>query len=273
MSYNYITKYDSPNYGQIYGPVRLPVDVVTIHWWGSPCGQNPYGIINYLCRANGNSSAHAVIWPGNVACIVNYDRAAWHSGDPTGNQTSIGLELDPNHIEQTIPTAAEFIADLVRKGIVARSYRLVGHRDWPQASTECPGAYHGRLGEIKARADAILAGAPTPKAPAPAGNSSSSDEIDRLADAVYRGEYGNEPERSRRLGAKAAAVQARVNEKYYGIKTPAPSGNSFSSDEIDRLADAVYRGEYGNEPERSRRLGAKAAAVQKRVNEKYYGIK
>lgn len=38
-------------------------------------------------------------------------------------------------------------------------------------------------------------------------------DIDALADAVIRGEYGNGDERKRRLGANYAAVQARVNEK------------------------------------------------------------
>ena len=40
-----------------------------------------------------------------------------------------------------------------------------------------------------------------------------SVDIDPLADAVIRGEYGNGDERKRRLGANYAAVQARVNEK------------------------------------------------------------
>ena len=48
---------------------------------------------------------------------------------------------------------------------------------------------------------------PTPPAPKPSVN------IDALADAVIRGDYGNGEERKRRLGANYAAVQKRVNDK------------------------------------------------------------
>ena len=270
MSYNYLTQYNSPNYGGIYGPLRLPCKTVTIHWWDDPAKRpSPTGVISTLCDPGRGASAHAVIWPGNVACLVDFDRAAWHSGDPTGNQTSIGLELDPCHINETIPTAAEFIADLVRKGVVARDFRLVGHRDWPQASTDCPGRYHSRLGEIAARVEAILGGTSAPStrpAPAPAPSSSNAN-LEALADAVYRGEYGNGDERRRALGDKFDAVQEIVNRKYYGVN----SASSSNSDDLEALADAVYRGEYGNGDER-RRLGKNYDAVQAIVNKKYYGI-
>lgn len=255
MSYNFITKYDSPNYGQIYGPVTLPCRKLTIHHWGDPSGQDPYGIINYLCRANGDSSAHAVVWPGNVACIVNYDRASWHCGNSVGNQTSIGLELDPNHIDATIETAAEYIADLIRQGVLARDFQIYGHRDW--SSTACPGAYYGRLAEIKAKAVACLDGKPLPAKPAP--NNAPEGNVDALADAVIRGDYGNDPERSRRLGPLAERVQERVNQKL-GVSASAPT--------IEQLADDVITGKYGDGDERRRRLGASYDAVQARVNQK-----
>ena len=97
---------------------------------------------------------------------------------------------------------------------------------------------------------------PTPPTPKPSAN------IDALADAVIRGEYGNGDERKRRLGANYTAVQKLVNEKLTGGNPTKPSVN------IDALADAVIRGDYGNGGERKRRLGANYAAVQKRVNEK-----
>ena len=43
--------------------------------------------------------------------------------------------------------------------------------------------------------------------------SSSGPNIDALADAVIRGDYGNGDERRRRLGGLYDAVQARVNQK------------------------------------------------------------
>ena len=38
------------------------------------------------------------------------------------------------------------------------------------------------------------------------------DDVDALARAVIRGDYGNGAERKRRLGSLYDAVQARVNE-------------------------------------------------------------
>lgn len=57
-------------------------------------------------------------------------------------------------------------------------------------------------------------------------------------------------------------MQKRVNEKLTGGNPTKPSVN------IDALADAVIRGDYGNGEERKRRLGGNYAAVQKRVNDK-----
>ena len=255
MSYNFITKYDSPNYGGIYGPLKLPCEIVTIHWWDNPENNpSPQGVISTLCNPSRNASAHAVIWPDNVACLVNYDRAAWHCGNPTGNQTSIGLELDPNHRDATVETAAEYIADLIKKGIVSRNFTIKGHRDW--SSTDCPGAYYSRLGEIKAKALARLDGK-TPPAPEPAPKASDAN-IERLAHDVINGKFGNGDERRRRLGASYDAVQARVNQ-ILKVGSPAPN--------IDQLADDVINGKYGNGDERRRRLGANYDAVQARVNQ------
>ena len=44
------------------------------------------------------------------------------------------------------------------------------------------------------------------------GGSSGGANIDALARAVIRGDYGNGEERKRRLGSLYDAVQARVNE-------------------------------------------------------------
>jgi hypothetical protein len=93
----------------------------------------------------------------------------------------------------------------------------------------------------------------------------SAKTIDEVANAVIRGEYGNNPERRERLlaeGYDADAVQARVDELMDANTTPAKT--------IDEVANAVIRGEYGNNPERRERLlaeGYDADAVQARVDE------
>ena len=86
----------------------------------------------------------------------------------------------------------------------------------------------------------------------------TSTNIDELAKAVIRGDYGNGEERKQKLGSLYDQVQARVNEML---------GNSSNSTNIDELAKAVIRGEYGNGEERKQKLGNLYNQVQARVNE------
>lgn len=86
-------------------------------------------------------------------------------------------------------------------------------------------------------------------------------DIEALANAVIRGEYGNGDQRRARLGGLYDAVQRRVNEKL-GTRS-APSAPS-----IDALAEAVIRGDYGNGATRRARLGNLYNQVQARVNQK-----
>ena len=84
----------------------------------------------------------------------------------------------------------------------------------------------------------------------------NSVNIDELAKAVIRGEYGNGDERKQKLGNLYSEVQAKVNEKLRNAST-----------NIDELARAVIRGEYGNGEERKQKLGNLYSEVQTRVNE------
>ncbi len=90
----------------------------------------------------------------------------------------------------------------------------------------------------------------------------SGADIEALTQAVIRGEYGNGDARRAALGSSYEAVQARVNQL---LGSGGSSGGSSAVD-IDSLARAVIRGDYGNGEERKRRLGANYAAVQARVN-------
>lgn len=120
MSYNYETNKDSPNYtpaassASTFGMPRV-IEGITIHWWGDP-NQNPQfdSIVNYLCRSNGNTSAHFVATGTGrrVACIVAPGNVAWHSGSAWGNARTIGIELDPRARDEDYDVAAELIADI-----------------------------------------------------------------------------------------------------------------------------------------------------------------
>lgn len=95
--------------------------------------------------------------------------------------------------------------------------------------------------------------------------STSTDDIDALARAVIRGEYGVGNERKQRLGDKYDAVQARVNAILNG--TADTDTSSENDADIEQLAKDVIRGNYGNGKERKNALGDLYDRVQARVNE------
>lgn len=70
MDYIFHTDRDSPNYNP--GVVKLPAKRCVLHWWGNPSGQNPWGIVDWLCNPASQVSAHAVVWRGHVVCLVPY---------------------------------------------------------------------------------------------------------------------------------------------------------------------------------------------------------
>ncbi len=90
------------------------------------------------------------------------------------------------------------------------------------------------------------------------------DDVDDLARRVIAGEFGNGAARKAALGDRYAEVQARVN-KMLGAR--GSSGGSSDGADVDALARAVIRGDYGSGAERKRRLGSLYDAVQARVNE------
>lgn len=144
----------SPNYspGRPYGPP----DHIVIHHWGSD-GQSHDGVVAYLCRFDGDSSAHYVASDGRVTQLVSDNDRAWHAGT-SGNPTGIGIECRPEMTDGDVETVIGLIAAIRSEW---GPLPLVGHCD--HMPTTCPGRWYARLGEISDRAN----GSPTPT-PAPA---------------------------------------------------------------------------------------------------------
>lgn len=122
-------------------------------------------------------------------------------------------------------------------------------------------ALGSRYDEVQAEVNRILGGGSASQ-----GSSSSGAgvDIEGLAQAVIRGDYGNGDARRAALGTNYDTVQARVNEI---LGVGGSSDGSSGGADIDALARAVIRGDYGNGAERKRRLGSLYDAVQARVNE------
>ena len=160
-SYEYITKYTSPNQNARNSKVKS----ITIHHWGSR-GQKFDNVVNWLCQKRAGTSAHYVVEAGKVACIVDPDRRAWHAGNSRGNHESIGIECRPEATEGDYATVAALVADL---RAVYGNIPLKRHRDW--TSTACPGVWD--IGKIDRLARGVKPGvsgggtsAPKPSKPA-----------------------------------------------------------------------------------------------------------
>lgn len=142
MAYNYLTQFDSPNYTPasqtraVWGRDRK-VEAIAIHWWGDP-NQNPSfeGIVNYLCRANGSSSAHYVATGTGrrVACLVSPSDNSWATN--SANPYTVSIECDPRCRNEDYDVVAELIADLRD---TYGNIPLVPHKQF--VATACPGNY------------------------------------------------------------------------------------------------------------------------------------
>lgn len=267
MSYSELTQYNSPNYTA--GREGKKVAGIVIHWWDDPARKPGfYGVISTLCSPNRRASAHAVVEEGKVAWLVDCGNTAWHAGSWEANLTTIGIECSPYATTGTLETLAELVADLW----TAYGYLpLKGHQQY--SATACPGVYMGKLSWLGNRARAIqqeraAKNKPETVIPSP-GKVSPAPElsIDQLAHDVIAGKYGTGEERKRRLRDKYDLVQARVNQILTGKPQPTIPAKPKPTVDINALAQAVIRGEYGTGEERRRRLGANYGAVQARVNQ------
>lgn len=96
--------------------------------------------------------------------------------------------------------------------------------------------------------------------------------VDAIAYRVIAGEFGNGVDRINALAAAGydnIAVQQRVNEILQGGDT------ASAQDDLSAIAEAVYRGDYGNGQDRINALraaGYDPDAVQRAVDQIYYGL-
>lgn len=260
----------------------------------------------YFARNEGQgASAHYFvddITPEIYQSVAEGD-TAWHAGDWQMNCRAIGIEV-VSAGEDFSATEVEKLGWLVRRlmakyGIgasgVIRHYDVTGKlcpapyvtaSKWAALKAAITGgvvsggtvvelarrviagefgngdarraALGSRYDEVQAEVNRILAGGSSSAPAQPA-----APDIEALAQAVIRGDYGNGDDRRAALGASYDAVQARVNEI---LGAGGSDGGSGGAD-IDALARAVIRGEYGNGEERRSRLGPLYDAVQARVNE------
>lgn len=145
---NHITRYTSPNYD--YG--NDPKYIVIHHWGGD--GQSFSGVLGWLCNSRSGVSAHYVVSGNDAACIVDWNRAAWHAGNYWYNHHSIGIECRPEMDNTTYNTVIELVAYIYKQ--LGKVLPVIGHKDI--VATACPGRYYPYLSDIQAKATAMYKG-------------------------------------------------------------------------------------------------------------------
>lgn len=149
------------------------------------------------------------------------------------------------------------------KNITIRQYTSMGYLEGWTSRLDLNLAYMDRADWDKLCGKTIEPEKPTAK-----------PTIDEIAQQVLDRKWGNGTERKKRLEAAGYdynAVQKKVNELVAkmstGEPTTPPTSEELTAAEIEALAIAVRRGDYGNGVTRRAKLGSKYEAVQRRVNE------
>lgn len=210
---------------------------------------------------------------GAVAQYVKVNEYAWAAGNLKGNQESIHIEMANSKLspswevaDATWKNAARLAGWLFWKVIGARPSKsnLFYHSHW--SATACAGPFMDKiydkvLAEAQKAYDSFKKGGSSPSSPRP--STPAKKSLDEVAKDVIQGDYGNGPERVRKLiaaGYNAKQVQDRVDE----LMNP-PKGRKS----IKTLAAEVWAGKWGTEPQRSRDLreaGYDPKQVQAEVN-------
>lgn len=219
------------------------------------------------------ASAHYCVEDGGRIGQLVWDRdTAWALGDWDANCKSINIEhanrADGTISEACLDNGAHLVAALCKSYGLGRpqwGVNVFPHKHF--SATSCPGQIYGSQKDSYIKRaqywyDKMCGGSAPAAKPSASSGGSSSGTIDGLARRAIAGEFGNGEARKKALGSNYSAVQTRVNQLLGVSSKPA----SKPSVDIDALARAVIRGEYGNGAERKRRLGSNYAAVQARVN-------
>ena len=222
--------------------------------------------IKYMISNNNQVSYHYAVDDKEIVQGVPTNRNTWNAGDGgngQGNRKGIAIEIcysksGGDRFIQAEKNTAEFIASILKeKGW--KIDKVKKHQDF--SNKYCPHrtlelGWDRFLNMIKAH---LEVNAPQ-----------KTKTIDEVAQAVIKGEYGNNPERKARLEAEGYnynEVQARVNEILTGkatVQKPVKKTN-------EQIANEVIQGLWGNGADRKKRLteaGYDYNAIQKIVNKK-----
>ncbi|OUO60611.1 hypothetical protein B5F74_07150 [Collinsella sp. An271] len=239
------------------------IDGMAVHYTATSA--SAHNNLVYFSRPGAGASAHLFVdKDGAIRQSVRLEDTAWAVGDFAENQRTVSVEVvsaGEDFTDAQVAALAEIYAYLrATYGItrVIRHYDVTGKR--------CPAPYvdAGKWAALRAR---ITGGGFGAAAGGGNGGSAPSGSVAELAQAVIRGDYGNGDARRGALGSRYDEVQAEVNRILGGGSASGGSSSGGSGADIEALAQAVIRGDYGNGDARRAALGASYDAVQARVNE------
>ena len=239
------------------------IDGMAVHYTATSA--SAHNNLVYFSRPGAGASAHLFVdKDGAIRQSVRLEDTAWAVGDFAENQRTVSVEVvsaGEDFTDAQVAALAEIYAYLrATYGItrVIRHYDVTGKR--------CPAPYvdAGKWAALRAR---ITGGGFGAAAGGGNGGSAPSGSVAELAQAVIRGEYGNGDARRGALGSRYDEVQAEVNRILGGGTATGGSSSGGAGADIEALAQAVIRGDYGNGDARRAALGASYDAVQARVNE------
>lgn len=238
------------------------IDGMAVHYTAT--GASAHNNLVYFSRPGAQASAHLFVdKDGAIRQSVRLEDTAWAVGNFAENQRTVSVEVvsaGEDFTDAQVTALAEIWEHLrAAYGVT----RLIRHYD--VTGKLCPAPYvdAGKWATLKAR---ITGGGSGADVSGGGGGAAPSGSVTELAQAVIRGDYGNGDARRAALGSRYDEVQAEVNH-ILGGGSASEGSSGGSGVDIEALAQAVIRGDYGNGDARHAALGANYDAVQARVNE------
>ena len=263
-------------------PRNHKIDTVTIHCY---VGQiTAKSGCDYLATTNRKASTNYVIGhDGSIGLNVEENKRAWTSSSPSNDHRAVTIEVasdtkEPYAItDKAYSSLISLLTDICKRNDIKKliwsndkntrvnhlnGCNMTCHRDF--ANKSCPGTYiYQREGKIADEVNRRLG--------------ITSNNVNKSTDQLYRVRKTWSDSKSQIGAFKSLQNAKNMCDKNPGYSVFDSNGkNIYSNDtegneknhiDIDALAYAVIRGEYGNGQERVEKLGSLYDSVQKRVNE------
>lgn len=253
---------DPSNYSK--GRSGRKIEKIAVHHMAGVLTAKQCG--NIFARAGRNASSHYGIGnDGEIGLYVDEKDTAWTNSNWDINCKSVSIETSNVNIggdwivsDKALQSLIKLVADISERNNIKliKGETLVWHSMY--SKTTCPGDYlRNKIDYIIEDANKINNMIIKPR---------PTKSIKDLAYEVIAGKWGVGQERKKALGSLYNEVQANVNN-ILGSKTQTTVSTTKL---IDRIAQEVINGKWGNGQERYNRLtkaGYNAKAVQNKVNE------